>query len=32
VSFRMGIDGLAAVARVVLGKEPMLCGGPRYVT
>jgi hypothetical protein len=32
VSFRMGIDGLSAVARVVLGKEPMLCGGPRYVT
>jgi hypothetical protein len=31
ISFRNGIDGTAAVARVVLEKEPMICGGQQYV-
>ena len=32
VNFRKGIDGMAAVARVVLNEEPMVCGAPGYVT
>ena len=30
--FRRGIDGLARVCREALKTDPLLCGGPRYVT
>jgi hypothetical protein len=29
---RKGFDGLSALVSQGLGRDPLLCGGPRYVT